>query len=107
MGSSRLPGGGVSQAGSGCDGDGDEAVIDASTLGVRRNADVPRDRSWPTATASTSAETRLCPSRCSVRTFNRNFPGRQGSTKSETYLCNPVIAAASAVKGVIASPDEL
>ncbi|MEX2533908.1 MAG: 3-isopropylmalate dehydratase large subunit [Nitriliruptoraceae bacterium] len=44
--------------------------------------------------------------RC-LSTSNRNFPGRQGSVQSETYLCNPVIAAASAVKGVIASPDEL
>ncbi len=44
--------------------------------------------------------------RC-LATSNRNFPGRQGSTQSETYLCNPVIAAASAIKGVIASPDEL
>ena len=44
--------------------------------------------------------------RC-LSTSNRNFPGRQGSTKSETYLCNPVIAAASAVMGVIASPDDL
>lgn len=44
--------------------------------------------------------------RC-LSTSNRNFPGRQGSVDSETYLCNPVIAAASAVKGVIASPDEL
>ncbi|MCL4767984.1 MAG: 3-isopropylmalate dehydratase large subunit [Hyphomicrobiaceae bacterium] len=44
--------------------------------------------------------------RC-LATSNRNFPGRQGSVKSETYLCNPVIAAASAVKGVIASPDDL
>lgn len=44
--------------------------------------------------------------RC-LSTSNRNFPGRQGSVQSETYLCNPVIAAASAIKGVIASPDEL
>lgn len=44
--------------------------------------------------------------RC-LSTSNRNFPGRQGSTDSETYLCNPAIAAASAIKGVIASPDEL
>lgn len=44
--------------------------------------------------------------RC-LATSNRNFPGRQGSLKSETYLCNPVIAAASAIKGCIASPDDL
>jgi 3-isopropylmalate/(R)-2-methylmalate dehydratase large subunit len=44
--------------------------------------------------------------RC-LATSNRNFPGRQGSLKSETYLCSPVIAAASAIRGCIASPDEL
>ncbi|MFO1311606.1 MAG: 3-isopropylmalate dehydratase large subunit [Burkholderiales bacterium] len=49
----------------------------------------------------------LAPGERCLATSNRNFPGRQGSTKSETYLCSPVIAAASAVKGVIASPDEL
>jgi 3-isopropylmalate/(R)-2-methylmalate dehydratase large subunit len=49
----------------------------------------------------------LAPGERCLSTSNRNFPGRQGSTKSETYLCNPVIAAASAVKGVIASPDDL
>lgn len=49
----------------------------------------------------------LAPGERCLATSNRNFPGRQGSPKSETYLCNPVIAAASAVKGVIASPDDL
>jgi 3-isopropylmalate/(R)-2-methylmalate dehydratase large subunit len=44
--------------------------------------------------------------RC-LATSNRNFPGRQGALKSETYLCNPVIAAASAIKGCIASPDDI
>jgi 3-isopropylmalate/(R)-2-methylmalate dehydratase large subunit len=44
--------------------------------------------------------------RC-LATSNRNFPGRQGSTKSETYLCNPAVAAASAVKGHICGPDDL
>ena len=44
--------------------------------------------------------------RC-LSTSNRNFPGRQGSTKSETYLCNPAVAAASAVKGDICGPDDL
>ena len=44
--------------------------------------------------------------RC-LSTSNRNFPGRQGSTKSETYLCNPAVAAASAVKGHICGPDDL
>jgi 3-isopropylmalate/(R)-2-methylmalate dehydratase large subunit len=44
--------------------------------------------------------------RC-VSTTNRNFVGRMGSTKSEVYLANPAVAAASAVMGRIASPDEV
>jgi 3-isopropylmalate/(R)-2-methylmalate dehydratase large subunit len=43
----------------------------------------------------------------SISTTNRNFVGRMGSTKSEVYLANPAIAAASAVLGRIGSPDEL
>jgi len=42
-----------------------------------------------------------------VSTTNRNFVGRMGSTKSEVYLANPAVAAASAVLGRIGSPDEL
>lgn len=42
-----------------------------------------------------------------VATTNRNFVGRMGHTKSEVYLANPAIAAASAVLGRIASPEEL
>jgi 3-isopropylmalate/(R)-2-methylmalate dehydratase large subunit len=44
--------------------------------------------------------------RC-VSTTNRNFVGRMGSTKSEVYLANPAVAAASAVAGRIASPEEV
>jgi 3-isopropylmalate/(R)-2-methylmalate dehydratase large subunit len=43
----------------------------------------------------------------SLSTSNRNFVGRQGSTKAEVYLVNPWVAAASAVLGRIGSPDEL
>jgi len=42
-----------------------------------------------------------------ISTTNRNFVGRMGSTKSEVYLANPAVAAASAVMGKIASPEEV
>jgi 3-isopropylmalate/(R)-2-methylmalate dehydratase large subunit len=42
-----------------------------------------------------------------ISTTNRNFIGRMGSTKSEVYLANPAVAAASAIKGKIVSPDEV
>jgi 3-isopropylmalate/(R)-2-methylmalate dehydratase large subunit len=43
--------------------------------------------------------------RC-ISTTNRNFTGRMGSPESEVYLSNPAVAAASAVAGRIASPEE-
>ncbi len=42
-----------------------------------------------------------------ISTTNRNFIGRMGHTKSEVYLANPAVAAASAVLGRIAHPDEV
>jgi len=42
-----------------------------------------------------------------VATTNRNFVGRMGHKESEIYLANPAVAAASAVKGRIAGPEEL
>ena len=44
--------------------------------------------------------------RC-VSTTNRNFVGRMGSTESEVYLANPAVAAASAILGRLAGPEEI
>ncbi len=42
-----------------------------------------------------------------VATTNRNFVGRMGHPKSEVYLAGPAVAAASAVRGKIAHPEEV
>ncbi len=42
-----------------------------------------------------------------VATTNRNFIGRMGHTTSEIYLASPEVAAASAVMGRIAAPEEV
>ncbi len=42
-----------------------------------------------------------------ISTTNRNFVGRMGHPESEVYLSNPAVAAASAVKGYIAHPEEV
>ncbi|QYJ15849.1 3-isopropylmalate dehydratase large subunit [Rubrobacter xylanophilus DSM 9941] len=43
----------------------------------------------------------------SVRTFNRNFPGRSGTMNDQVYLTTPTVAAATALRGVITDPREL
>ena len=43
----------------------------------------------------------------SLRTFNRNFPGRSGTADDRVFLCSPAVAAASMVTGVISDPREL
>jgi 3-isopropylmalate/(R)-2-methylmalate dehydratase large subunit len=42
-----------------------------------------------------------------VSTTNRNFVGRMGHPGSEVYLAGPYVAAASAVAGYIATPDQI
>jgi predicted aconitate hydratase len=43
----------------------------------------------------------------SIRTFNRNFPGRSGTVGDEVYLCSPATAAATALHGEISDPRDL
>jgi aconitate hydratase len=43
----------------------------------------------------------------SVRTMNRNFPGRSGTVRDQVYLASPAVAGASALKGEITDPRDL
>ena len=43
----------------------------------------------------------------SLRTFNRNFPGRSGTANDQVYLCSPLTAAVSAITGKITDPRDL
>lgn len=42
-----------------------------------------------------------------IATTNRNFVGRMGHPESEVYLAGPAVAAASAIAGYIAGPEEV
>ena len=42
----------------------------------------------------------------SLRTFNRNFPGRSGTPEDSVYLCSPAVAAVSQLHGEIRDPRE-
>ncbi len=42
-----------------------------------------------------------------LRTFNRNFPGRTGTKGDQAYLVSPEVAAAAALTGKITPPSEL
>lgn len=69
------------------------------------------------------AEGTICPPRCGVcfggsmgllaegerciSTTNRNFVGRMGPASSEVYLSSPAVAAASAILGKLAHPEEV
>jgi aconitate hydratase len=43
----------------------------------------------------------------SIRTMNRNFPGRSGTPEDQVYLASPYVAVACALKGVITDPRKL
>lgn len=45
--------------------------------------------------------------RPSLRTFNRNFPGRSGTAEDCVYLCSPSTAAVSALTGRITDPRSI
>jgi aconitate hydratase len=42
----------------------------------------------------------------SLRTFNRNFPGRTGTPEDSVFLCSPAVAAVSLLSGKIEDPRE-
>ncbi|HPA44247.1 MAG TPA: aconitate hydratase [bacterium] len=42
----------------------------------------------------------------SVRSYNRNFPGRSGTKSARVYLCNPLACAVIAIKGELCDPRD-
>ena len=49
----------------------------------------------------------LAEGEAALATTNRNFIGRMGHPKSFVYLANPAVAAATAIKGKIAHPEDV
>mgnify|MGYP002517950281 CR=1 FL=1 len=49
----------------------------------------------------------MCENERAIATTNRNFVGRMGDVNSEVYLASPAVAAASAIAGKIADPNEI
>ncbi len=49
----------------------------------------------------------LGPGEVCVSTSNRNYVGRMGHRDAKVYLTNPAVAAATAVAGTIAHPEEI
>ncbi len=48
-----------------------------------------------------------CSGGVSVRTFNRNFPGRSGTIDAQVYLAGPQVATAAALFGRFTDPREM
>ena len=77
--------------------EGIDAIVEAAGFEIRQ----------PGCSACLAMNDDKIPSgKYSVSTSNRNFEGRQGPG-SRTILASPLVAAASAIKGVIADPREL
>ena len=76
----------------------------SSTSSSTRARRSPRRRAGR-ASAGTWASSRRGSGR--VATTNRNFVGRMGDPTSEVYLASPAVAAATAVAGHIALPEDV